>query len=94
MSGLKSRPPVKSNRSVDQFIQEARSESVTASEKLPWEASSIRDDVMKVFNLRLPEPYMLKLRYIAEHGSRSMQRFCHDTLFPAIDEEIDRLTRS
>ncbi len=59
----------------------------------PWEASGIREDVAKVYNLRLPEPYLLKLKYIAEHSPASMQQFCLKLLLPAIDVKIAELTR-
>ncbi|MDG4551754.1 MAG: hypothetical protein P9G45_15245 [Candidatus Contendobacter sp.] len=58
----------------------------------PWEAPGVRDDVAKVFNLRLPEPYLLKLKYIAEHSPDSMQQFCLTVLLPAIDAKIAELT--
>lgn len=58
----------------------------------PWEAPGVREDVAKVFNLRLPEPYLLKLKYIAEHTPDSMQQFCLGVLLPAIDARIAELT--
>ena len=54
----------------------------------PWEAAKVREDVIKTYNLRLPEPYMLKLRYIGEHTPESMQRFCLGVLLPAIDKKL------
>lgn len=65
----------------------------SATEAHPWQHPRVRDDVLKVYNLRLPEPYLLKLRYIAGNTPGSMQRFCLDTLLPAIDAEIERLTQ-
>lgn len=61
-------------------------------EAYPWQHPRVRDDVLKVYNLRLPEPYLLKLRFIAGNTPGSMQRFCLDALLPAIDAEIERLT--
>mgnify|MGYP000861114576 CR=1 FL=1 len=58
----------------------------------PWDAPGVRTDVAKVFNLRLPEPDLLKLKYIAEHTPKSMQSFCLDALLPAIDTKIKALT--
>ena len=60
----------------------------------PWEAPSVREDVAKVFNLRLPEPYLLKLKHIAEHTPESMQQFCLGVLLPAIDARIAALNDS
>jgi hypothetical protein len=53
----------------------------------------VREDVLKLYNLRLPEPYLLKLKYIAEHTPDSMQKFCLDALLPAIDAKIEQLTK-
>ena len=60
----------------------------------PWEAPGVREDITKVFNLRLTEPYFLKLKYIAESTPDSMQKFCLDILLPAIDTKIDELSKS
>jgi hypothetical protein len=57
----------------------------------PWETA--RPDVQKTFNLRLPEPHLLMLRYIAEHTPDSMQTFCQKLLLPAIEAKIAELTQ-
>jgi hypothetical protein len=64
----------------------------TAPAPYPWEAPGVREDVTKVYNLRLPEPYLLKLKHIAEHTPDSMQQFCLSVLLPAIDARIEELT--
>ena len=60
---------------------------------LPWNRPRVRADMLKVYNLRLPEPYLLKLKFIAENTPGSMHRFCLDALLPAIDAEVERLTQ-
>jgi hypothetical protein len=99
---LRSKPP--GGGSVDDFISGAGSltqpetgsaiqpERPETTETLPWEAPGIREDVTKVYNLRLPEAYLLKLRYIAEHTPDSMQQFCLNVLLPVIDSKIRELT--
>ena len=52
----------------------------------------MREDVAKVFNLRLPEPDLLKLKYIADHMPDSLQQFCQRVLLPAIEAKIQELT--
>ena len=100
---LSSRPPSmgEGQSSLDDFIGGASVQSAesipanpepVASEPYPWDAPGVRVDVAKVFNLRLPEPYLLKLKYIAEHTPGSMQNFCLDVLLPAIDTQIKKLT--
>lgn len=57
----------------------------------PWETA--RPDVQKTFNVRLPEPHLAMLRYIAEHTPDSMQTFCQKLLLPAIEATIAELTQ-
>jgi hypothetical protein len=97
MSELKSRPPSKTKPDLDAFLSGA--EKKTASEPAqqkaayPWKEEGVRDDVTKVYNLRLPEPYLLKLKYIAENTPDSMQKFCLNVLQDAIDAKIKELTK-
>ena len=51
----------------------------------------MREDVAKVYNLRLPEPYLIKLKHIAEHTPDRMPQFCLSVLL-AIDARIEKLT--
>ncbi len=51
-----------------------------------------RLDVLKSFNLRLPEPILFPLRYIGEHTPYSMQQCCVEYLTGAIQEKIAELT--
>lgn len=53
-----------------------------------------RADVMKIFNLRLPEPHLLMLRHIAAHTPDSMQVFCQKVLLPSIEAKIAELEAS
>jgi len=98
MSELKSRLPSKSKTDLDAFLggAEQRTTSKPASTKqlaYPWEDDKVREDVIKPFNIRLPEPYLLKLKYIAEHTPDSMQKFCLTILHEAIDAKIEELTK-
>lgn len=98
MSELKSRPPVKSKPDLDAFIAGAEEKAApkSASKRkstYPWEEAGVREDVTKAFNLRLPEPYLLKLKYISEHTPDSMQKFCLNLLQDAIDKKIKELIK-
>lgn len=97
MSKLKSRPPVKPKPDLDAFLsgaEEKMSPRPSSIQNLayPWEQPGVRADINKPFNLRLSEPYMLKLRYISEHTPDSMQKFCLNLLQDAIDKKIKDLT--
>ena len=73
-------------------VLEAKKRPGVEAKDYPWEAPGVRDDVIKIYNLRLPEPYLLKLKYISEHTPASMQKFCIEVLLPAIDAKIEELT--
>lgn len=66
---------------------------VAASAPPTWPWETARPDVPKTFNVRLPEPHLLMLRYIAEHTPDSMQTFCQKLLLPAIEAKITELTQ-
>lgn len=66
--------------------------NLTKTIQYPWDAPLVRDDVLKLFNIRLAEKDWLKLKYICEAKGKSMQQFCLDLLIPAISREIKKLT--
>ena len=57
----------------------------------PWEADTVREDVIKSINLRLSEPYILKLQFLSEQTNKSQQRIIREVLCPAIDQELEKL---
>lgn len=93
-----SRKPSGLSTDINAFIEgaEKRTEKIKPSvvtKALPWDEPHVREDMVKTFNIRLPEPYHLKLAYIAEHMPQSMHNFCLDILKDAIDAQVDELTR-
>ena len=99
MNELKSRPPGKNTQDLDAFLTGADEKTTpekVATKRKPkysWESPSIREDVKKPFNLRIPEPYLLKLKFISENTPGSMQKFCMDVLEKEIDKKINELTK-
>ncbi|WP_305910323.1 hypothetical protein Q9L42_000235 (plasmid) [Methylomarinum sp. Ch1-1] len=98
MSELKSRPPTKKTSDLDNFLTGAEEKTTPKAKPkrnaaYPWEAESVREDIIKVYNLRLSEPYLLKLKYIAEHTPDSMQKFCLAAVEKEIDKKIKELTK-
>ena len=55
---------------------------------LPWENKNIRNDVYKIFNLRLPEPYYIKLKFLSEKEKESYHKILMSIICPAIDKKI------
>lgn len=71
----------------------SRDDSSRQGEAKPWENPGVRPDVIKTFNLRLPEPLKLKLDFIRAHTRVSVHEFVMAALIPAVDREIERLER-
>jgi hypothetical protein len=59
----------------------------------PWEQPDVREDVLKGMGVPLSEPYLLKLRFIAEHTKWSQRKFCRARLEEAIDRELAKIVR-
>jgi len=78
---------------VKAFIEEPEKPIASFSTQIyPWEDPALRDDVVKSFNLRMPEAYLVKLRWLNEHISTSMHRFVLNAVTTAIDAKIKELT--
>jgi len=101
MSKLSRKP-----KTVDEFIEaanEAAKDTTSESsergapkkreKRYPWENPKVREEIIKGYNVRIPEPYLLKLRFISEKTPDSMQGFIAKVLFPAIDKKIEELTK-
>jgi hypothetical protein len=97
MSELKSRlPSTKPDVELEAFLTGIAVQAIEESTQeavYPWQEAHIRADVSKVYNLRLSEAYMLKLKYISEHTPDSMQKFCLNVLEKAIDDMINELLK-
>jgi len=92
---ITSRPPVK--KSVQDFILEAErkvdnKEQVENTPKpYPWEDKQIREDVQKVFTVKLPEAYILKIKYISEITNKSQQKIVREIICENLDDFIKKL---
>ena len=96
-SKLRSKPPIASAEDfiggADQRTRESKPgrKQSKSPPSVPWEDPQVREDVLKVYNLRFPEPYLLKLKHIAAHTPDSMHQFCINVLLPAIDKKVKEL---
>ena len=57
----------------------------------PWEAPYVREDVMKGYALRLPEPAYLKLKYVAEATGQSMNGLCREAIENVVEALLTEL---
>lgn len=89
MNKLSAYPP--SRKSMEEFILEAENKKKdhkknTDHEKLPWEDDLIREDVQKVFTVKLPEKFILKIKYISERTNKSQQKIVREIICREIDK--------
>jgi hypothetical protein len=86
-------PRAVSSEALEAFLRGADTGASPAPPRAaPWPWEQGRADVIKTYVLRLPEPYHMKLQYIAAHTPYSMQRFIQEVLTAAIDAKIAELT--
>lgn len=104
---LSSRPPIKSSVNLEdqrlkEFIEEAESPKRSGSFSInsekkgmsfvpPWENKNVRTDVQKTFNLRLPEPYYIKLKFLSGNMKESHHKILMDIICPEIDRKIKEI---
>ena len=99
---LSSRPPSINKETADDFINAANTPNNSGSFALnnekkehikkhifPWEDEKVRDDLKKVFNLRLTERYFLKLEYLAEISNTTKHQLCMGILLKEIDKRLN-----
>jgi len=92
---ITSHPPAK--KSVQDFILEAENRGSTKGEvenitpSYPWQDNQIRPDVQKVFTVRLPEEYTLKIKYLSELTNKSQQKIVREIINSGINEALKDL---
>jgi len=74
------------DNSMDFILGAEASQEEIKSEMMPWEDESLRDDVVKLYNLRLPEPVYVKLKWLAENSPDSM----HTIAMQGVLKEMER----
>lgn len=60
----------------------------------PWEDVSVRDDVTRQFNLRLPERLYLMLRFLSQNSGYSMQELCMEPLTKTIEAQTEDMLKA
>lgn len=89
-----SRPPRPETRAMENesqaFIDGAGEKASVAD--YPWNQLGVRTDMVKLFNLRLPEPAKLKLQWLAERSPKSMHQIALEAVMAEIDRQINEQT--
>ena len=90
---ISSHPP--SKKSLEDFISEAgerkreqgSNKQQIVENSYPWNDPMIRADIQKVFTVKLPEEYILKIKFISDKTNKSQQKIVREI----ICQEIDKL---
>ncbi len=97
-------PKGSQNKAIDKFISGANDKNShtiqghnnTAQEAIvqPWEATTVRSDIKIPYTMQLPEPYVLKLRYISTKTNKSQQTILREIIMPKLDKLIHDLSEN
>lgn len=91
MAKMTLNPP---KQTAEEFIKSANAvDGMVPSHTVPypWEDPMVREDVIKSVNLRLSEPVLLKLQYVAEKTRKSQQELIREALIPHLDSILQQL---
>lgn len=93
---MSSHPP--SKKPIEEFILGAEQKkkdnnySKQKSEIIhPWQKVSVREDVQKVFTVKLQEEYMLKIKFVSEYTNKSQQKIIREIICKEIDKIVEQL---
>lgn len=94
MSKITSHPP---KRSLQEFILDAerknnKENAIVEAKTLPWEDENIRADVQKVFTVKLPEEYILKIKYASDSTNKSQQKIVREIIQQGIDAFLQKIS--
>lgn len=94
--GFSLRPAVKSEEreetyeEMQKFIAEGGMYPDRKENYPPWEEVYVRDDLVKAVNLRLSEPYLIRLAYISNKTNLSQQEILRRAVMPYLEKEGDK----
>ncbi|GAB5550144.1 MAG: hypothetical protein SangKO_099040 [Sandaracinaceae bacterium] len=54
----------------------------------PWEADYVREDVVKGYALRLPEPLYLKMKWVAAERGQSMNELIQKAVADVVEDHL------
>lgn len=93
---LTSRPP--SKKPIEEFILAAEQRKEDSDynnpkieETYPWQDSLVRSDVQKVFTVKLPEEYILKIKFISDKTNKSQQKIVREIVCHEVDNIVSQL---
>ena len=90
------RPPT--IKSVKDFILDAENKkneieyTIKQRRQLPWQDQKVRQDVQKFFTVKLPEEYILKIKYLSEYTNKSQQKIVREIISGRIDDMLSDIT--
>ncbi len=84
------RKPISAQESVDKFILGAEQNLLDSlpSKTMPWDNARI--DMIKPFNLRMPEEYYIKLDHLSKKHRISKNKICLEAVIAEIDRMLSK----
>ena len=81
-------PPSEKDR--EDFLNEPDRKRSFNGEMLPWEEPGVSDRVIKSFNIRFPEPLLLKIKYLVDEKNfaKSAHRYCYNIIKKQVDRDL------
>jgi len=87
-----------SKRPIEEFIlaaEQRKEDSDYNNSKIeeiyPWQDSLVRSDVQKVFTVKLPEEYILKIKFISDKTNKSQQKIVREIVCHEVDSIVSQL---
>ena len=80
-------------RGAGKTIKEVIKERVT-EEVLPWESSTINPKHRVLFNVRFPQTYYEKIKWLSAKEKESLHKIVEDILYPGIDKAISKIRKN
>lgn len=56
-------------------------------------STAAQKELLRPLTLRIPDSLHARLLFIAENGSKSMNQFVIEALMPAVEQQVDKITR-
>ena len=97
-------PDTNPTKKIEDFIKEpeagAKGADKVRCDPLPWKRGEVSSRVIKPFNLRIPEPDFVKMKFVVERSRsgekvkyRSVHALCMDAIMDRVNKELAKILK-
>ena len=91
---IKGDAPEEYIKEIASFVDKKLKDAGKKLKTMPWEMPEVNKRVIKAFNLRLPEPEFLKLKYVIEKTkAKSLHSFCVEVVKKEVEKQLKKLAK-